>query len=48
MFYFNDIARWRAHLAGRGAAYLAARKWLRAIKSAVAKPWQGIASGAGQ
>ncbi|MGB3312955.1 MAG: polysaccharide deacetylase family protein [Albidovulum sp.] len=48
MFYFTDIARWRAHLAGRGAAYLAARKGLRAIKSAVAKPWQGIASGAGR
>ena len=48
MFYFTDIVRWRAHLAGRGAAYLAARKGLRAIKSAVAKPWQGIASGAGR
>jgi peptidoglycan/xylan/chitin deacetylase (PgdA/CDA1 family) len=48
MFYFTDIGRWRAHLAGRGAAYLAARKGLRAIKSAVAKPWQGIASGAGR
>lgn len=48
MFYFTDIARWRAHLAGRGAAYLAARKGLRAIRSAVAKPWQGIASGAGR
>jgi peptidoglycan/xylan/chitin deacetylase (PgdA/CDA1 family) len=48
MFYFTDIARWRAHLAGRGAAYLAARKGLRAIKSAVARPWQGIAPGAGR
>ena len=48
MFYFTDMARWRAHLAGRGAAYLAARKGLRAIRSAVAKPWQGMASGAGR
>jgi peptidoglycan/xylan/chitin deacetylase (PgdA/CDA1 family) len=48
MFYFADILRWRAHLAGRGGTYLAARKGFRAIKGAVSKPWQGISSGAGK
>ncbi len=42
MFYFTDPARWRAHLAGRGGAYLAARKGLRALKSMAMKPWKGI------
>ena len=43
MFYFTDRARWRAHLAGRGSAYLAARRGLRAVKGAVMKPWKGVA-----
>ena len=42
MFYFADPARWRAHLAGRGHAYLAARRGLRAVKGAVMKPWAGV------
>ncbi|WP_347312556.1 polysaccharide deacetylase family protein [Defluviimonas sp. SAOS-178_SWC] len=42
MFYFTDRARWRAHLAGRGAAYLAARRGLRALKGAAMKPWKGL------
>jgi peptidoglycan/xylan/chitin deacetylase (PgdA/CDA1 family) len=43
MFYFTDTARWRAHLEGRGAAYLAARRMLRAVKGGLMKPWRGIA-----
>lgn len=39
MFYFTDIARWRAHLAGRGAGYLAWRRGLRQIRSLVRDPW---------
>ncbi|SPH16820.1 hypothetical protein DEA8626_00334 [Defluviimonas aquaemixtae] len=42
MFYFTDPARWRAHLAGRGHAYLAARRGLRAVKGAMMKPWAGL------
>lgn len=42
MFYFTDEARWRAHLAGRGRAYLARRTVLRGIKAAVMKPWAGL------
>jgi len=42
MFYFTDEARWRAHLAGRGRAYLARRKLLRGIKAAIMKPWAGL------
>lgn len=43
MFYFTDLARWRAHLAGKGGPYLALRRTLRAIKSSIRKPWQGMA-----
>ena len=39
MFYFTDIARWRAHLAGKGAAYYHVRKSLRLVRDAVSKPW---------
>lgn len=42
MFYFTDPVRWRAHLAGRGATYLALRRTLRAVRSTVADPWQGL------
>ena len=39
MFYFTDIARWRAHLAGRGAAYLAWRRGLRRMRGLMLDPW---------
>lgn len=42
MFYFTDPRRWRAHLAGRGAAYLRSRRILRAMKARLMKPWSGI------
>lgn len=45
MFYFIDPARWRAHLAGRGAAYLTLRRTLRAVRAKVANPWQGLGMG---
>lgn len=32
MFYFTDIARWTAHLAGNGGTYLAARRALRSVR----------------
>jgi peptidoglycan/xylan/chitin deacetylase (PgdA/CDA1 family) len=48
MFYFTDAARWRAHLAGRGAAWLALRKGLRAVKARVSNPWQGLGPGGGK
>lgn len=32
MYYFRDIRRWRAHLAGRGRSYLFARQTLRALR----------------
>ena len=39
MFYFSDPARWRAHLAGRGAGYLALRRGLRGLRSVLRDPW---------
>lgn len=42
MFYFTDDARWRSHLAGRGWAFMARRKLLRAAKAAIMKPWAGL------
>ncbi len=33
MFYFGSERRWRAHLEGRGGAYLAARRALRAVRA---------------
>lgn len=48
MFYFTDPARWRAHLAGRGAAWLALRKGLRAAKARMSSPWQGLGTGGGR
>lgn len=32
MFYFRDIARWRAHLAGTGRPYLRTRQTLRTLR----------------
>ncbi len=48
MFYFTDPARWRAHLAGRGAAWLTLRKGLRAVRARVTNPWQGLGPGGGR
>ena len=42
MFYFQNPARWQAHLAGRGGPYLALRRTLRAVKGAATKPWVGL------
>ncbi|MFQ5621768.1 MAG: polysaccharide deacetylase family protein [Paracoccaceae bacterium] len=39
MLYFTDIGRWRAHLAGRGGAYLGFRKGMRSVRNVVSKPW---------
>ncbi|MFG6540415.1 polysaccharide deacetylase family protein [Sulfitobacter sp. M22298] len=40
MFYFNNIARWKAHLAGRGGPYLTARRAMRGIRAMVrGKSW---------
>lgn len=39
MFYFADPARWQAHLAGRGAAYLALRRGLRSVRGLLRDPW---------
>ena len=39
MFYFTDLARWQAHLAGRGAGYLALRRGLRGLRGLVRDPW---------
>jgi peptidoglycan/xylan/chitin deacetylase (PgdA/CDA1 family) len=40
MFYFTAPHPWRRHLAGRGAAYLRARRLLRGIRDLVQKPWE--------
>ena len=40
MFYFKDIARWKRHLAGKGAGYLASRRVKRKIGQLVLQPWQ--------
>lgn len=40
MFYFTDQARWQAHLAGRGRAYLQVRKIARSVRQTVLNPWQ--------
>ncbi|NOE28398.1 polysaccharide deacetylase family protein [Ruegeria sp. HKCCD6157] len=37
MFYFTDIARWQAHLAGRGGSYLATRKLMRGVRSGLSR-----------
>ena len=40
MYYFNDLKRWKDHLAGRGAVYLRARKFARRVRRTVLDPWQ--------
>lgn len=42
MFYFIDEGRWRDHLAGRGAPYLARRRFMRGVKARLMRPWAGI------
>ncbi|MFO1176151.1 MAG: polysaccharide deacetylase family protein [Paracoccaceae bacterium] len=42
MFYFTDERRWRDHLAGRGAAYLARRRLMRSVKARLMRPWAGL------
>lgn len=39
MFYFTAPRLWRRHLAGRGGAYLRARRLLRGVRDLVQKPW---------
>lgn len=38
MFYFQSGGHWRRHLAGRGGAYLALRRTLRAVRNALSHP----------
>jgi len=40
MFYFADPGLWRAHLQGRGAAWLALRRGLRGLRAGIRRPWQ--------
>lgn len=42
MFYFRNEGLWRRHLSGRGAPYLAGRRLLRGLRSALRRPWQGV------
>jgi peptidoglycan/xylan/chitin deacetylase (PgdA/CDA1 family) len=42
MFYFQDAATWARHLEGRGGLYLAGRRALRRVGSAVRKPWAAV------
>lgn len=42
MYYYADEARWRAHLAGRGRAYLLRRQVMRAAKARLMSPWAGL------
>lgn len=42
MFYFTDPGRWRDHLAGRGAGYLARRRLLRGARRMMFMPWERI------
>jgi len=39
MFYYTDLKWWRAHLAGRGSAYMATRRGLRLVRDILSKPW---------
>lgn len=42
MFYFTDMHHWRRHLSGHGAGYLAGRRLMRGVKSALVNPWRGL------
>ena len=42
MFYFNDLRRWRNHLAQRGTLYLNRRRLLRRVRETVSKPWERV------
>lgn len=42
MFYFRDIGRWRAHLAGQGGLYLRQRQVARWVKGRMMRPWAGL------